>query len=211
MKKIYIVRHGQTDYNKNNIIQGALINAPLNETGKEQAEALFQFYNHIDFGIVYTSDLVRTQETVQQFLDKDIPHIKMAALNEISWGIYDGKHNAGGESSYFSQMIKRWNQGETDVRPEEGQSPEDLAELQLEFIEKVKQDENDTILVCMHGRAMRILLCQLLGEPLHKMDQYKHHNTCLYLVTFDGTKFAVEKANDLSHLEAYQTENQLIF
>jgi broad specificity phosphatase PhoE len=62
------------------------------------------------------------------------------------------------------------------------------------------QQEN-TILICMHGRAMKSLVCTLLNEPLKNMDNYEHRNTCLYLFNYDGEKFNLELANDVSHIK----------
>ncbi|MFK7900991.1 MAG: histidine phosphatase family protein [Cyclobacteriaceae bacterium] len=210
-KKIYFVRHGQTDFNKNSIVQGASIDAPLNKTGFLQAKALFQYYKQLAFDKVYTSALVRTKETVQQFLDLGISHTSLTALNEISFGIYDGTKHTTAENGVLNQIVKKWNQGETHLKTEEGESPEDLALKQQDFIELVKKDPSERVLVCMHGRAMRILLCQLMGESLAEMDKYKHHNTCVYVVSYENGVFQLEETNSLAHLEAYETEEQLIF
>jgi broad specificity phosphatase PhoE len=62
-----------------------------------------------------------------------------------------------------------------------------------------KQDEQ-TILICMHGRAMRILLCHLLNYPLRSMDMFEHSNLCLYILYYTGSMFRVETYNDTRHL-----------
>ena len=58
---IYLVRHGQTDDNKNHIIQG---NKPLNETGKQQVEETAETLKDVDFDICFCSPLVRTIQTL---------------------------------------------------------------------------------------------------------------------------------------------------
>ena len=63
-----------------------------------------------------------------------------------------------------------------------------------------KEDEK-TILICMHGRAIRILLCHLLNYPLKSMDMFEHENACLYILNFTGTVFNVELYNNLDHLK----------
>jgi broad specificity phosphatase PhoE len=59
-KKLFILRHGQTDFNKIGVVQGSGIDAPLNETGRKQAESFFKGYADIPFDVVYTSALQRT-------------------------------------------------------------------------------------------------------------------------------------------------------
>ena len=60
--------------------------------------------------------------------------------------------------------------------------------------------DEKNILVCMHGRAIRILMCYLTNTPLSEMDQFGHKNTSLYLLQFDGSDYSIEMANDQSHL-----------
>jgi broad specificity phosphatase PhoE len=58
----------------------------------------------------------------------------------------------------------------------------------------------------MHGRAIRILLCQLLHYPLKSMDMFEHENLCLYLLNYTGSMFTVEKYCDTKHLKGIETE-----
>ena len=73
-KKIYLIRHGETKYNKLGIVQGSGVDSDLNETGIEQANAFFEHYKNISFDKIYTSKLKRSQQSVQQFIDLGIPY-----------------------------------------------------------------------------------------------------------------------------------------
>ena len=53
----------------------------------------------------------------------------------------------------------------------------------------------------MHGRAMRLLMCQLMNQSLDKMDEYPHQNTSLYILDYDGEKFEMQTFNSLAHLQ----------
>ena len=186
--KWYIIRHGETDLNKNGIVQGSGIDAPLNDLGLEQAEIFFNGNKHIPFDKVYTSELIRSKQSVEQFTNQ-LPHTILSGLNEISWGNKEGEKVSLDADSYYMQMISRWKKGELDFGLEGGESPLDVSERQKSAIEAIKNGNGDTILICMHGRAMRILLSQLLETPLNDMDQYEHTNLCLYVVEWDGRKF----------------------
>lgn len=201
-KKIYLVRHGQTDYNKSGIVQGGRIDAPINETGQAQARAFHEAFKHIPFEKVYTSELQRSWQSVQAFIDDGIPHEKYAGLNEISWGIYDGTKLF--ENSHYWSVVAEWKKGKTDVSTDEelGQSPDDLAEKQKEAMNEIMANEEENILICMHGRAMRILLCHLLGESIGNMENYKHHNLGLYILDYENGKYSIAESNVISHLQA---------
>jgi broad specificity phosphatase PhoE len=83
-KKIYLIRHGQTDYNLQNIVQGSGVDTDLNDRGRQQAQAFFERYKEVPFQKVYTSALKRTHQSVKGFLELGLPHMQLAGLNEIS-------------------------------------------------------------------------------------------------------------------------------
>jgi broad specificity phosphatase PhoE len=205
-KKIYIIRHGQTDFNLQGIVQGSGVDSSLNANGRAQAQAFFEMYGEVPFDRIYTSSLQRTAQTVAQFIDKGIPHEVLPGLNEISWGTNEGQKITPEEDAYYHWMLKQWQDGNTALRIQGGESPDDVAARQQPIIDKICADSKDeTILICMHGRALRILMCQLLKYPLKSMDMFEHSNLCLYLLEFNGSHFSVKKYNDTSHLNNLKT------
>ena len=202
-KKIYLVRHGQTDFNLKGVVQGSGIDAPLNATGKAQANAFFQAYQSVSFDQVYYTGLIRTKQSIQGFLDLGIPSTSLVDLNEISWGKYEGVPMTPEEGEYYQHMLHQWQQGNLDYCIEGGESPNQVASRMRSGIKTILQGPGETILVCMHGRAMRIFLSVLLNFDLRFMDNFEHHNLCLYLLEqlSDGT-FIVKKHNSLDHLKA---------
>nr|HAD52338.1 histidine phosphatase family protein [Algoriphagus sp.] len=69
-KKIYLVRHGQTDFNLRGVVQGSGIDAPINDTGRAQAKAFFEAYQNIAFDQVYHTALIRTRQSIESFISK---------------------------------------------------------------------------------------------------------------------------------------------
>ena len=105
-------------------------------------------------------------------------------------------------------MLNQWQLGNTHERIEGGESPDDVAKRQVEALDNIlSQTKENTVLVCMHGRAMRILLCRLLNYPLRSMDMFEHENLCLYLLEYTGSMFVVKKHNDTMHLANLQVPN----
>jgi probable phosphoglycerate mutase len=200
-KKVYLIRHGQTDFNLKNIVQGSGVDTDLNELGRRQAAAFFETYQHVPFDKVYTSALKRSQQSVKQFIDLGIPHDALVGLNEISWGTKEGHRVTPEEDAYYHYMLEQWRLGNTTLRIEGGESPEDVVRRMKPAVDYIMQHEDEkTILICMHGRAIRILLCHLLNYPLKSMDMFEHQNLCLYLLNYSGSVFSVEKHNDIAHL-----------
>jgi len=199
-KKVYLVRHGQTDYNLKNIVQGSGVDTDLNELGRNQASLFYETYKNVPFDKIYTSALKRSKQSVQRFIDRGIPYQALAGLNEISWGTKEGHPVTPEEDEYYHFMLDQWRMGKTYLKIEGGESPEDVVNRMKPAVDHImgKQDER-TILICMHGRAIRILLCHLLHYPLKSMDMFEHQNLGLYLLNYSGSMFTVEKYNDDTH------------
>jgi len=198
-KKIYLVRHGQTDYNLQGIVQGRTIDSSLNATGKKQALSFWEAFKEVPFEKIYTSSLKRTKESVQKFIDLDIPTNEESGLDEISWGKYDGKKIF--DDDYYWEVVKEWNSGNVSLRIEGGESPEDVRDRQLPVIDKIANSKEDLVLVCMHGRAMRILLSHFIDGNINSMDNYEHKNLGLYILELDSDGLRIVEANVVGHLE----------
>ena len=202
-KTIYLIRHGETDYNRRGVVQGSGVDSDLNDMGRAQAQAFFQAYQHVPFRKVYISGLKRTHQTAQPFLELGLPYEKMTGLNEICWGVMEGKIPGNLDNEYYRDLIESWQAGRTDKTTDGGESPDEVATRQRLAIDQIlSHPDEDTILVVMHGRAMRILLCWLTNQPLSAMDKFEHSNVCLYKLQYDyeSGEFVVEQANNTAHL-----------
>jgi probable phosphoglycerate mutase len=98
-------------------------------------------------------------------------------------------------------MLRQWQLGNTTLRIEGGESPDDVVKRMQPAIDHIMaRTEEQTVLVCMHGRAIRILLCVLLNYPLKSMDMFEHENLCLYMLQYSGSMFTIKLHNDTNHL-----------
>lgn len=203
-KKIYLVRHGQTDYNLKGIVQGSGIDAPLNATGRKQAENFFKTFQDVPFDKIYTSTLQRSIQSVEQFIARGVPHEAISGLNEINWGAREGIEITPEEDAYYHEVIREWQSGNVELRIEGGESPQDVFDRQKVALEHIlSQEDEETLLICMHGRAMRVLLCQMLNYPLQCMDLFAHSNLCMYKLVYTGRMFLIESFNNVKHLNGY--------
>ncbi len=200
-KEIYIIRHGETDMNKRNMVQGRGVNSSLNDHGHRQAKAFFHKYNHIPFDIAYTSSLTRTIQTIQPFLQLGIEHRAIADIDEMDWGIQEGMVPTEESTLEFTRILEAWNNGDYNMRIERGETPVEVQERLMNFVELLIQSPHQKILVCTHGRSMRILLCTMLGKALSEMDIFPHHNTCLYKLRWAQNQFEIQEACNIEHLQ----------
>ncbi len=202
-QKIYLIRHGQTDYNLQGIVQGSGVDASLNDRGRGQAEAFYNYYRAIPFERIYVSRLKRSKESVSNFISDGLPFEEHAALNEISWGNREGQRITPEEDAYYHSILRKWQQGETSIPIEGGESPDEVASRQKPMLDIIRASvSSNPILICMHGRAMRIFLCQMMNYPLGSMDMFEHENLGLYLLTRTESQFTVDVYNNTDHLAA---------
>ena len=161
----------------------------------------YQMYKDVPFDKIYTSALKRSQQSVQEFIDLGIRHDALVGLNEISWGTKEGHPVTPEEDAYYHYMLEQWRVGNTHLKIVGGESPEDVVKRMKHAVDYIMSHENEkTVLICMHGRAIRILLCHLLHYPLKSMDMFEHQNLGLYLLHYSGSMFTIEKYNDDSHM-----------
>jgi probable phosphoglycerate mutase len=201
-KTLYIVRHGQTDLNKRGIIQGRGMDTDLNDEGHGQADLFFNAYKSVPFDKIYISALKRTQQSIQQFIDLGIPYEKLPGLDELGWGIHEGKPGIPENKAAFMQIMRDWLDGKLDEKFEGGESPNEVKARQLEAMKIImSHPEEKKVLICMHGRALRLLLCLLTNKPLTEMDTFPHQNLVLYKVVYDGEKYRIADFNNAEHLK----------
>lgn len=186
-KRIYFVRHGETDCNSKNLIQGRGVDAPLNSLGHRQAEAFYQHYKHIPFDKVYTSSLQRTHQSMAPLLKSGIPHEIIDGFDEMDFGIMEGKEMFDSTGTFtLKSLLEQWKNNEGDAKAEQGESPNEVLQRMKDALETVlsrKQEAN--VVVCMHGRALRILMCYLLNLPISNMEKYFHANLAVSIFDYN--------------------------
>ncbi len=144
---IYIVRHGQTDWNINRRTQGHT-DIPLNETGREQARTLISQIQTLGIDRIITSDLSRAHETaaiINETLQK--PLTIDARLREINYGDFEGK-------IFADSTDKIWHTFNYEPDKFHAESMEHLYRRIKDFYDTLPRDEN--ILIATHGGTIRM-------------------------------------------------------
>ena len=196
--KLYIIRHAETEYNRKGIIQGSEVDSDINDVGESQANSFYEYYKNINFDKIYVSDLKRTFQTIRRFTENGSSYEKLKEFNEISWGVNQGKSD---DLEDYAELIDTWLAGNLDNKFEEGESPNEMSVRLVKGFNKVLDDDHDTVLLCIHGRALRILLSKIIDNDLTKMDKYVHSNTGLYILEYKNGKYEILGSNLREHLE----------
>lgn len=204
LKNIYLARHGETEYNRCNQLQGRGIDASLNETGIRQAHAIAKYLQESEISIdgVYSSSLKRSKETasiIAEAYDRQV--ISHEDLDEINFGIFEGCYSSEIEAE-LEEVHQNWKSGQVDYACENGESPRAVLRRAAGRMESIIRNQSATkILFVLHGRLLRILLSHWLGYGLENMHRVPHSNGALYHLRWDKSSFEPVYLNKTEHLE----------
>lgn len=174
---IYIVRHGETDWNKQNRIQGNTDN-PLNATGQRQAAAVAAQLAGVRFDRIYPSALTRAIQTAEVFAVR-APIQPLALLNERSRGIYEGKVT----SEVAKEFSPRFAALDDDM--DGGESLASIAvRVGLATREIVAQNPGGTVMIVGHSGVNPLVIGELIGlSPQRAIKEIRQGNDEVYKVT----------------------------
>lgn len=160
--KLYIIRHGETDWNVKRRFQGHS-DIPLNEEGRRLAHLTAQALEAVPFTRVITSPLKRALETAMILKgEREIPVTVEPRIKEIGFGEYEGLCcSKEGYNIPDPEFMNFFEKPEAYQPPKGAESIEALRERTADFFEELAHNrtmENETILVSTHGAALRGIL-----------------------------------------------------
>lgn len=206
---LYLVRHGETDYNRRRIMQGRRINSSLNTTGQAQADALTRRFQAVSLDAIYTSSLKRAEQTALRIAQAhpETPFHILESLEEMSWGIWEGQPIEPLISKHFAKMVAAWGEGHFDKKIEEGESILDVQARALAAVETITGAyAGKHVLVVTHGRYLRVLLATLLeAYGLRRMQSLHHANTAVNVLVCRNGAFEAKLLNCTAHLDHVET------
>ena len=165
---LVLVRHGQSEWNKENLFTGWK-DPDLTEKGIEEASKAGKELkaNEMKFDVMFTSDLIRAQETGRIILEEmdqtDITVIKDICLNERNYGDLAGLNKDDARKKWGDEQVQIWRRS-FDVPPPGGESLKDTAERVIPYFEaniRTKVVGGLNILVAAHGNSLRALVMEL--------------------------------------------------
>ena len=179
---IYLIRHGETDYNKVRRLQG-VTDIPLNERGIELAQKTAEGLKEIHFDRIYTSPLIRAVKTAEIIRgNRELEIIPTEGLQEISFGDYEGltilKDQYNIPDPDFCNFFHAPEKYHT---PPNGESIEHLKKRTASFVREIirtPEYEGFTILMASHGAAIRGILSGLQDLPVSRFWEGGVHKNC---------------------------------
>lgn len=171
--EIVFIRHGQTEVNKENRIQGAAVDAELNEVGRAYAKKAAANFNPSVFDVVYSSPMKRAVETAQIFTKGTQKLTLDKRLMEFNFGDWDGQ-KMDEIAKKYPDILDSWGKINRDYVKyvPNGESYDELAQRCISFLNEVEQKYPDKkVLVVAHGRLIRMMVAHYIADDdLDKLD-----------------------------------------
>jgi broad specificity phosphatase PhoE len=210
MGRIYLVRHGQTTANAQEVIQGPRIDSSLSELGQRQAGNLAEALASVPLQAVYTSPLTRARQTADALVRRHAAQTREASaslavqvvpeLYEMDYGRFIGQ-GYDAIRDEMDQVLDAWRMGFVD-QPFPGGESALLAQHRIRpFAQRIlEQAEGGEVAVVAHGRINRVLLATVTGAGLRRLEEFPQSNASITELEVQEGRAVVRRLNDTSHL-----------
>jgi broad specificity phosphatase PhoE len=206
MASIYLVRHGQTAWNKEEIFRGRT-GIPLDETGLKQAELARGFFKGMKVDGIYSSPLSRafqTAEKIAQFV-----YLKVQPLDgliDMSFGNWEGR-SLQEVREMDRERYRRWREEPHLLRLPGGESLDEVRIRAMSALSEVieKHPEGSIILVS-HRVVNKVLICGILGIDNSHFWQIGQDTTAINLIQYQRGRYVLSLMNETCHLKSLQEE-----
>ncbi|CAI9686891.1 2,3-bisphosphoglycerate-dependent phosphoglycerate mutase [Elizabethkingia anophelis] len=166
MIKLFLVRHGQSQWNLENRFTGWQ-DVDITELGKQEAQRAGQLLKIEQINLAFTSKLVRAQHTLKIILEEcektDMPVIMNEALNERSYGDLEGLNKTETAQKFGAEQVHIWRRS-FDIAPPGGESLKDTYDRVIPYFKDFIQpqlQQHKNVLIVAHGNSLRALIMYL--------------------------------------------------
>jgi broad specificity phosphatase PhoE len=199
MKKIYLIRHGETESNRKGIFRGRL-DILLSQMGKEQARDLKRYFENIPVDVVYTSPLQRAVETAETAFPGHTP-LKEELLNNLDLGEWSGMDKKIVRERFPRQWDSWVKRPETITFPG-GERLADVLQRSRTFFEKVIAADAESIAAISHRSVVKVMIAAAVGVEKNYYWKFHLDNASVSLLHHDQNRgFTLAGLNDTHHLK----------
>lgn len=198
---LYLVRHGETDWNAERRIQG-VSETPLNSIGRAQAEALVSSFRGRPVVALYTSPLERARQTAEVLgaaLGLEVR--EEARLAELDQGDLEGMTFDQIEETY-NGFLERWRTVPAEVQMPRGENLHQLQARAWDAVEDIRARHPEKMVIAVsHNLTITTLMCRVMELDLNNIRRIRQHNAAINLVEHEpGRGWSVLTMNAVAHL-----------
>lgn len=165
MKRVILVRHGETDWNREDRIQGGL-DIPLNELGRKQAKDIALKLANTLIDYIFSSKLSRAYETAIEIAKHHgLKVLTDSRLDELRQGEWEGMKTSKARALY-PHLYSRWEKDPTSVKPPGGESVKETFERTANFLTEEILCREGTVVIVAH-KVINALIKLILKKDTH--------------------------------------------
>lgn len=198
---LYIVRHGETEWNRKGLLQGQL-DSPLSELGLQQAKALQNYFRSIRYDTLVCSDLnraVRTAEIIDA--DKNSAIVKDCRLRERNLGVAQGLTTSDFASKYPDEY-KGFSQGNENFQIRDGESIRQRFERSISCIlECSERFAGKSVVIVTHGGVLDSIFRYIVEMPLTKQRTFSLFNASVNVIQVQDSSWNIMTWGYVDHLK----------
>jgi len=200
LTRIVLVRHGQTEWNKEERFRGR-VNIDLDEVGIRQARATAERLARWEVAAIYSSPLKRAMATAEAIAQRLGLQVEMLdGLNDMHFGVWQGLSIPDARKNY-SELFKIWRNSPQQVRIPQGETLDEVQNRVVATIDHlVTKHENETVALVTHRVVCKVLLCHVLGLDNSHFWQIAQEAAAINLFEIRGGRTIVLLINDTCHL-----------
>lgn len=189
--QLFLIRHGQTDWNISGKIQGSC-DIELNDEGVLQAEELSRniLQKKYIFSKIYSSPQKRAIQTAAILSTAtDVKYVSIEGLEEINLGEWEGLSWKEVKVK-FPTEYHEWYINRRYTKPPKGESYQDMLQRVLASLYKIViENSGDDVVIVTHSAVIMCLQCYLTNTPFEEMMRFKTENTSITEIDSDLLKF----------------------
>ncbi len=211
MTTVYLVRHGQTAWNKEEIFRGRT-DVPLDETGLKQAELVGEYFREIEIHAVYSSPLSRARQTAEGIAR--IHSLEVQALPgiiDMSFGNWEGHANQE-IRKMDPETYRLWREQPHRVTLPGGESLDQVRTRAMAALEEViHKHPRGTVVLVSHRVITKVLLCAILGLDNSHFWQIKQDTTAINRIDYVKDLYVLSLMNETCHLKRLKEISRVDF
>lgn len=201
MASVYLIRHGQTAWNREEIFRGRT-DVPLNETGLKEAALAGEYLKEVEVHAIYSSPLSRARETAEKIAQfRNIEVQLLDGIIDMSFGRWEGHPHQEIQKDY-KELYLQWKEEPHRVKLPGGESLDEVRVRSMAALEEViRLHPGKTLVLVSHRVINKVLICGILGIDNSHFWQIGQDTTAINLIQFKNGKYILSLLNETCHLK----------
>ena len=212
MVKVILIRHGETDWNKEQVFRGK-IDVPLNHLGLAQARGVRQALEQVAIDALYASPLSRAFATAQMLAETRKLTIGVEeGFSDIDFGAWQGLSHQKVKEEYEDLYASWLADPHLVTFPRGGETLQKVQKRSMAALERsIANNPGKTIAVVSHRVINKVILCSVLGLDLSRFWHVKQDTCAINRLEYADGSYYLTLLNDTCHLKGLASASAVDF